>query len=152
VLGEEHSLVELEAQLGPSAARHAIELGIRTAPVDYRDADPHLFVFAWVAGRRTCYDRCGWQGVGASARPGDSISTRIGTEVTLGVVLHEGAWWAWMDSEWLGACPPPPPALRHSVACVACRGTAGPASRRSARSCGPMRRRDTAQPCGRTGP
>ena len=105
MLGEEHSLVELEAQLGPSGARHAVELGIRTAPVEYRDADPHLFVFAWVAGRRTCYDRCGWEGVGASARPGDSLATRIGTEVTLGLVLHEGAWWAWMDSEWLGAFP-----------------------------------------------
>jgi hypothetical protein len=105
VLGDEHALVEVEAQLGPGAARHAVEIGIRTSPVEYGDGDPHLFVFAWVAGRRTCYDRCGWKGVDATARPGDSLARRIGTEVTLGLVLHEGAWWAWMDSEWLGAFP-----------------------------------------------
>jgi Neprosin len=105
VLGAEHSLVELEAQLGPGSSRHAVELGVRTAPIDYGDGDPHLFVFAWVAGRRTCYDRCGWQGVRASMRPGDGLAGRVGTEITLGLVLHQGAWWAWMDSEWLGAFP-----------------------------------------------
>jgi len=105
VAGDEHSLVEVEAQLGPRAARHAVELGIRTSPVEYRDGEPHLFVFAWVAGRRTCYDGCGWRGAGASVRPGEALGGRIGTEVTLGLVLHQGAWWAWMDSEWLGAFP-----------------------------------------------
>jgi len=105
VFGDEHALVEVEAQLGPAGARHAVEIGIRTSPVEYRDGDPHLFVFAWVAGRRTCYDRCGWESAGAGTRPGDDLAGRFGTEVTLGLVLHEGAWWAWMDSEWLGAFP-----------------------------------------------
>ena len=105
VVPGEHALVELSAQLGTSP-RHAAEIGIRVSPADHGDADPHLFVFAWAAGRRTCYDGCGWADASTDVRPGDSLAVRVGTEVTLGLVLVDGAWWAWMDDRWLGAFSP----------------------------------------------
>jgi hypothetical protein len=101
----EHALVELSAQLGASPP-HAAELGLRVSPTDHGDPDPHLFVFAWAAGRRTCYDGCGWADASTDLRPGDSLGSRVGTEVTLGLVLVDGAWWAWMDDRWLGAFSP----------------------------------------------
>jgi len=105
VMPGEHALVELSAQLGTSP-RHAAEVGVRVSPPDYGDTAPHLFVFAWAAGRRTCYDGCGWADASTDVRPGDSLDARVGTEVTLGLVLVEGAWWAWMDDHWLGAFSP----------------------------------------------
>ncbi len=105
VVAGEHSLVEVLAQLGTSG-RHAAGIGFRVSPADYHDGEPHLFVFAWAHGRRTCYDGCGWADASAAIRPGDSLAARVGTEVTLGLVLVDGAWWAWMNSEWLGAFSP----------------------------------------------
>ena len=95
VVPGEHALVELSAQLGTSP-RHAAEIRRPGLAGDYGDAAPHLFVFAWAAGRRTCYDGCGWADASTDVRPGDSLAARVGTEVTLGLVLIDGAWWAWM--------------------------------------------------------
>jgi len=105
VVEHEHALVEVSAQLGTSP-RHAAELGLRVSPTDYGDADPHLFVFAWAAGRRTCYDGCGWADAPGDVRSGDSLGASVGAEVTLGLVLVDGAWWAWMDDRWLGVFSP----------------------------------------------
>ncbi len=105
VVGAEHSLVEVLAQLGTSG-RHAAEIGLRISPTEYGDGEPHLFVFAWAHGRRTCYDGCGWADAALTTRPGDSLADRVGTEVTLGLVLVDGVWWAWLDTDWLGAFSP----------------------------------------------
>jgi hypothetical protein len=55
---DDHSLAELAVQSADQ--RQAIEVGWTVDPKQFGDSEPHLFVFHWVDGVRTCYNGCGF--------------------------------------------------------------------------------------------
>jgi hypothetical protein len=102
--GRGHSLAELSIQGGGNDG-DIVEVGWNVSTDDYGDANPHLFVFHWIGGAGTCYDACGWQQVSNVYFPGQSLSTLVGKQVSIGYALINGDWWAWFDNQWLGYFP-----------------------------------------------
>jgi hypothetical protein len=102
--GRGHTLSEIAVQAGPNNG-NIVELGWTVSTDDYGDADPHIFVFHWIAGEKTCYDSCGWVQVSNTHYPGENVAALIGRDIYVGYIFRDGSWWAWFDDEWLGYFP-----------------------------------------------
>ena len=69
------------------------------------DDDPHLFVFHWIDGVRTCYNACGFVPFN---EPGYSAGMKlpVTTTPTQFNILHHGAEWrVGYNGHWVGAFP-----------------------------------------------
>jgi hypothetical protein len=102
--GPGHTLDEIAVQ-GGAGSGDIIELGWNVSTTQYKNANPHLFVFHWIGWNPTCYDACGWQQYSATYFPGMDLGTLVGRPVYIGYVFYEGNWWGWFDNQWLGYFP-----------------------------------------------
>jgi len=96
-----HSLAELAVQSADT--KQVVEVGWTVDRVVNGDNDPHLFVYHWVNGARSCYNGCGFQQVSTSVKPGDTLAN--GTAKRFGIEYRLNAWWISFDSEWIGYFP-----------------------------------------------
>jgi hypothetical protein len=101
--GDSHSLAELAVQ--SSDQRQVIEVGWTVDRALNGDDDPHLFVFHWIDGVRTCYNACGFVPFN---EPGYSAGMKlpVTTTPTQFNILHHGAEWrVGYNGHWVGAFP-----------------------------------------------
>jgi len=95
-----HSLAEIAVQ--SADGQQVVEVGWTVDRATNGDDDPHLFVFNWVDGGPTCYNKCGFvPAKGASIKPGDTLVQ--GTNKQFGIQHIGNAWWIAYDTEWIGA-------------------------------------------------
>jgi Neprosin len=99
-----HTLNEI-AVMDSSSIFNTVELGWFLSSDVYADADPHIFVYHWIQGQQTCYDKCGWQQWSNTYHPGLNLGAAVGKQVYIGYVFFEGNWWAWFDDQWMGYFP-----------------------------------------------
>jgi len=102
--GPGHSLDEISVQGGTSSG-DIVEVGWNVSTSQYANANPHLFVFHWIAWTPTCYDTCAWHQYSSTYAPGTDLSALVGHELYVGWVYYQGNWWAWFDNQWLGYFP-----------------------------------------------
>jgi len=99
-----HSIAEISVQGGPGY-KNIIEVGWNVSLEQYGDTDPHLFVYHWINGNETCYDKCNFVPVSKTYFPKMNLSGLIGHHSYSGWVYWLGNWWAWFDNQWLGYYP-----------------------------------------------
>ncbi len=100
---DSHSLAELAVQ--SSDQRQVIEVGWTVDRGLNGDDDPHLFVFHWIDGVRTCYNACGFVPFN---EPGYTAGMKlpVTTTPTQFNILHHGAEWrVGYNGHWVGAFP-----------------------------------------------
>jgi neprosin-like protein len=102
-----HSLGELAAQNFPSFdnpdVHQTVEVGWNVDRGVNGDDDPHLFVYHWVDGKKSCYNACGFVQYSTSVKPGDTLTYDVAKK--FGIQYTGGAWWIAYDSEWVGYFP-----------------------------------------------
>jgi hypothetical protein len=98
VQGDYHSLAELAVRSADS--QHTVEVGWTVDRSVNGDSDPHLFVYHWVDGTRTCYNSCGFTMYSKTVKPGDTLP--VGAQKRFGIQHSGNAWWIAYDSEWIG--------------------------------------------------
>jgi hypothetical protein len=97
-----HSLAEIAVQSADQ--QQIVEVGWHVDRAMYGNDDPHLFVFHWVNGNRTCYNTCGFTVNGApSVKPGDVVPANTLQAFT--VLNYNGDWWIGYSGEWIGHFP-----------------------------------------------
>lgn len=97
-----HTLTEIAMQSADS--KQIVEVGWNVDRKVNGDTDPHLFVYYWKDGKKTCYNSCGFEMYAdATIKPGDTLPTA--TQKRFGVRHSGGAWWIAYDSEWVGSFP-----------------------------------------------
>jgi hypothetical protein len=100
-----HTLAELDVQTADG--NQVVEVGWTVDRVVNADSDPHLFVYHWVNGVKTCYNGCGFVQVSPNVKPGDTLAN--GTAKRFGIQYRADArgvgWWISFDSEWIGYFP-----------------------------------------------
>jgi hypothetical protein len=98
VEGDYHTLAELAVQSADT--QQTVEVGWNVDRSVNGDDDPHLFVFYWKDGKRTCYNSCGWTQYSKTVKPGDTLP--VGAQKRFGIQHSNNAWWIAYDSEWIG--------------------------------------------------
>ncbi|MCY1137499.1 neprosin family prolyl endopeptidase [Actinoplanes sp. Pm04-4] len=96
-----HSLAEVALQ-SPDG-KQIVEIGWTVDRLVNGDDDPHLFVFHWVNGEPTCYNKCGFEQVSPNVKPGATLA--YGVTKKFGIQYFKDAWWVAYDSEWVGYFP-----------------------------------------------
>ncbi|GAA3336585.1 hypothetical protein GCM10020358_09620 [Amorphoplanes nipponensis] len=99
--GDYHTLAEIAVQ-SPDT-QQTVEVGWTVDRSVNGDDDPHLFVFYWRDGKRTCYNACGFTQYSKTVKPGDTLP--VGTSKRFGIQHAGNAWWIAYDSEWIGYFP-----------------------------------------------
>ncbi|MFI7539802.1 neprosin family prolyl endopeptidase [Actinoplanes sp. NPDC049599] len=98
VEGDYHTLAELAVRSADT--QHTVEVGWTVDRSVNGDDDPHLFVYYWKDGKRTCYNACGFTQYSKTVKPGDTLP--VGTQKRFGIQHAGSAWWIAYDSEWIG--------------------------------------------------
>jgi hypothetical protein len=80
-----------------------VEVGWTVAPGLFGDSSPHLFVYHWVNGQRTCYDGCGWVQVSPTYYPGQPVAP--GITVQYSTFFYQGNWWISYNGVAMGYFP-----------------------------------------------
>jgi hypothetical protein len=96
-----HTLAEVALQ--SADGKQIVEIGWTVDRLVNGDDDPHLFVFHWVNGEPTCYNKCGFQQVSDTVKPGATLS--YGVTKKFGIQYFKDAWWVAYDTEWIGYFP-----------------------------------------------
>ncbi|MEV6306176.1 neprosin family prolyl endopeptidase [Actinoplanes sp. NPDC051861] len=95
-----HSLTELAVRTADE--KQTIEVGWTVDRSLNGDDDPHLFVYHWVDGKKTCYNECGfvpWTYI----KPGATLPQD--TQKRFGIQWAGDAWWVAYDTDWVGYFP-----------------------------------------------
>jgi hypothetical protein len=97
-----HTLAELAVQ--SADLKQIVEVGWTVdRVVNNGDENPHLFVYHWVNGEKTCYNGCGFVPYeGATVKAGDILATGA---KKFGIVHVNDAWWISYDSNFVGSFP-----------------------------------------------
>jgi len=97
-----HTLAELAVQ--SKDLKQIVEVGWTVdRVVNNGDENPHLFVYHWVNGEKTCYNGCGYVPYdGATVKAGDILTTGA---KKFGIVHVNDAWWISYDSNFVGSFP-----------------------------------------------
>ena len=98
-----HSLAEIA--VSSSDGNQAVELGWSVDPGRNGDSEPHLFVFHWVDGNRTCYNGCGFV---TSNDPFYSAGMKlpVTTKSVQFAIWHHGPQWlVGYNQHWIGWFP-----------------------------------------------
>jgi hypothetical protein len=96
--GDYHTLAEIAVQ--SEGARHTVEVGWTVDRSLNKDDEPHLFVFYWKDGKRTCYNECKWTQKHPLIGPGAVLP--VGTSKRFGIQHSDSAWWIAYNSQWIG--------------------------------------------------
>jgi hypothetical protein len=96
--GDYHTLAELAVRT--TDLQQTVEVGWTVDRSVNGDNDPHLFVYHWVDGKKTCYNSCGFTMYSKTVKPGDTLP--VGAQKRFGIVHSGTAWWIAYDSEWIG--------------------------------------------------
>ncbi len=96
-----HSLAEVALQ--SADGKQIVEIGWTVDRLVNGDDDPHLFVFHWVNGEPTCYNKCGFVQVSPTVKPGATLT--YGITKKFGIQYFKDAWWVAYDTEWIGYFP-----------------------------------------------
>lgn len=96
-----HTLTEIAVQSADGS--QIVEVGWTVDRSVNKDEDPHLFVYHWVDGQETCYNKCGFVPYSQTVLPGDTLP--VGVNKRFGIQFYNGSWWIAYDSEWLGYFP-----------------------------------------------
>jgi hypothetical protein len=95
-----HTLAEVAVQ---DANNNIVEVGWTVdRGVNKGDVNPHMFVYHWVNGAKSCYNGCGWEQVSDTVKPGDTLATGA---KKFGLQYFDDAWWVSYDSEFIGYFP-----------------------------------------------
>jgi hypothetical protein len=95
-----HTLAEVAVQ---DANNNIVEVGWTVdRGVNKGDVNPHLFVYHWVNGAKSCYNGCGWEQTSDTVKPGDTLATGA---KRFGIEFVDDAWWVSYDSEYIGYFP-----------------------------------------------
>jgi hypothetical protein len=106
-LGDYHTLTEISVQ--SADGKQAVEVGWTIDRLLNGNDQPHLFVYHWVDGKRTCYNTCDFSApdpktVGTpSVGPGGALPA--GTVRNFGIQFSGNAWWIAYGTEWIGYYP-----------------------------------------------
>jgi len=98
-----HSLAELAVQ--SSDQKQVIEVGWTVDRALNGDDDPHLFVFHWIDGVRTCYNGCGFVPFN---EPGYTAGMKLpvtSKPVQFNILHHGTEWRVGYNGHWVGAFP-----------------------------------------------
>jgi hypothetical protein len=101
--GDYHTLAELAVRsYDPETreSRNTVEVGWTVDRSVNGDNDPHLFVYHWVDGKKTCYNSCGFTMYSKTVKPGDTLP--VGAQKRFGILHSGNAWWIAYDSEYIG--------------------------------------------------
>lgn len=101
--GPGHTLEEMSVQ-GGSGEGNIVEIGSSVSTDQFGNADPHLFVYHWLAWASTCYS-CNWVQWSNTYYPGMDLSSFVGHSVYNGYVYYQGNWWGWFNDQWVGYFP-----------------------------------------------
>jgi hypothetical protein len=101
--GPGHTLEEISVQGGPREG-NIVEIGSSVSTDQFGNADPHLFVYHWLAWAQTCYS-CNWHQYSNTYYPNMDLSSFVGHSVYNGYVYYQGNWWAWFNDQWVGWFP-----------------------------------------------
>lgn len=101
--GGGHTLEEMSVQGGPNEG-NIVEIGSSVSADQFGNADPHLFVYHWLAWASTCYS-CNWVQYSSTYYPGMDLSSFVGHSVYNGYVYYQGNWWGWFNGQWVGYFP-----------------------------------------------
>ncbi|MCO8273429.1 neprosin family prolyl endopeptidase [Actinoplanes sp. TRM 88003] len=96
-----HSLAEVALQ--SKDGKQIVEIGWTVDRLVNGDDDPHLFVFHWINGEPTCYNKCGFVQSSSTIKPGDTLT--YGVTKKFGIQYVKNAWWVAYDTEWVGYFP-----------------------------------------------
>ncbi|MCM4079463.1 neprosin family prolyl endopeptidase [Paractinoplanes hotanensis] len=96
-----HTLAEVALQ--SADGEQIVEIGWTVDRLVNGDDDPHLFVFHWVNGEPTCYNKCGFVQVSPTVKPGATLT--YGITKKFGIQYFKDAWWVAYDTEWIGYFP-----------------------------------------------
>ncbi|MBU2667582.1 neprosin family prolyl endopeptidase [Actinoplanes bogorensis] len=96
-----HTLAELALQ--SADGQQTVEVGWTVDRLVNGDDDPHLFVFHWVNGKPTCYNKCGWVQADGEINPGATLS--YGVTKKFGIQYYDKGWWIAYDTSWIGYFP-----------------------------------------------
>ena len=101
--GDSHSLAELAVE--SSDQMQVIEVGWTVDRGLNGDDDPHLFVFHWIDGARTCYNACGFVPFN---EPGYTAGMKLpvtSNPVQFNILHHGTEWRVGYNGHWVGAFP-----------------------------------------------
>jgi hypothetical protein len=101
--GPGHTLEEMSVQGGPGEG-NIVEIGSSVSTDQFGNADPHLFVYHWLAWASTCYS-CNWVQWSNTYYPGMDLASFAGHSVYNGYVYYQGNWWGWFNDQWVGYFP-----------------------------------------------
>ncbi|MBM2618103.1 neprosin family prolyl endopeptidase [Actinoplanes sp. LDG1-06] len=96
-----HTLAELALQ--SADGQQVVEVGWTVDRLVNGDDDPHLFVFSWINGKPTCYNKCNWVQSEGSIAPGATLT--YGVTKKFGIQYYEDGWWIAYDTDWIGYFP-----------------------------------------------
>jgi hypothetical protein len=95
-------LAELAVQ--SADGKQAVEVGWTVDPgLNGGSLDPHLFVYHWKNGAKTCYNGCGFVKYGTPPfGAGDNVAAHIGLSKKFTIEFANGVWWIGYDTAWIG--------------------------------------------------
>jgi hypothetical protein len=110
--GEYHTLAELAVR--SADMQQIVEVGWTVDRSVNGDNDPHLFVYHWVDGVKTCYNKCGFKlrlrpdpdnpkVMVPGVEPGAIMP--LESQKRFGIVHENGGWWIAYDSDYIGHFP-----------------------------------------------
>jgi hypothetical protein len=88
-----HSLAELAVSSSSDELAQVIEVGWTVDPGLNGDNDPHLFVYHWVDGARTCYNACGFVPVPNEQGYAAGMKLPVTSTPLQFSILHHGTAW-----------------------------------------------------------